>query len=194
VKSSLITTANKERFCYAITILSLLFMGGIPNLGIEFPEVVNMSLAIVTGTSMSFGAIFLRERVNRKINNLENDNKQLKLKPKKSRKARLICPSKSRLKTKKVMDKQVLKSLESFNNRVDHYKKWLKSEHKHYIKNVDTISSTVNALSPNDLFALRQAVSEYPADTVCMLFSSEIKNILSRNRQMYTLRTAKQQH
>ena len=134
---------------------------------------------------------WIRHKVDIRMSKLEHENKKLKEKLTEPRKVKLICQSKTRSKTKDIMDKQVLKSLKDFNNSVDHYKKWLSNKHKYYIKNPSAINPTVEALSKNDLLALRQVVAEYPSDAICMLFTSEIKSALNRNSQKYVLRTSK---
>jgi len=120
----------------------------------------------------------------------------LKERPKIPRETKLMSRSKSCLKTREIMNKQLSKSLEEFNNSVDECKKWLDSQEGWYIASpaftVLDISATIGRLNRNELLALRVANLEYvPFFPIGDLVSGEVENALKKMGRKYILRKDK---
>ena len=144
--------------------------GGIAAFDIQFPLVVDTSLAIVGGVSIGAGSFF-GQMASRELAKLEIPDKQ----PQKNRRVKLIYKSKSRSKTKEIMNHNLAKTLNDFNERKVHYAKWLESNYTYYQENPTAIVPTVAALEPKGILALQSVVAQHPSDKVCILFAYEIK-------------------
>ena len=164
----------------------------VPLINVDIPSAVT-TVGWFLMSSSGLTSMFFSAKVSDIQHEIKNEYNQLKKNPKSKapRKVKLVYQSKTRSKTKNLMDKQVLKSLEEFNKRISHYKQWLNNNRKYYIKHPTAIRPTIESLGKNDLLALRQVVTEHPSDETCTLFASEIKNTLNRNGHEYVLRTSK---
>jgi len=181
---------TKERFLFSLAAVSSLFAGlpEIATIGVQLPPIVS-SIAVITSMTSWTSLMVLAPRVNQNISLIEKENALLRQKSKQSPKSKVIYQSKSRTKTRIVMEHNVSKAYNDFNNKVDYYKKWLDNRHKFYNQNPIAIKPTVEVLDRNQLLALRAVVTKYPSDKTCSYFASEIKNTLHRSGQKYVLRT-----
>jgi len=124
---------------------------------------------------------------------------EVKPRPKIPQNVKVVDNGKLRPKTKYIIENQMPKALDDFNNRVDEWSKWIKTNlAPFYLVPLNPLFASIIAnkfiykLDKNELLAFRAAISKNPPFPLDYEYiSKDIENALKQKGKKYVLRTGK---